>query len=159
MSSAFALLDQLGELRDDLVDVADDAEVAELEDRRVRVLVDRDDHVRALHPDLVLDRAADAERDVELRRNDLARLSDLRAVRVPARVDDGASRADRTAERTRELLGEREVLGRAEPAAAGDDDVCVLDRRAARRLLLVVDDLRTLRVRLVRDRDLLDLRL
>ena len=35
---------------------------------RVRVLVDRDDHVRALHADLVLDRARDAERDVELRR-------------------------------------------------------------------------------------------
>ena len=42
------------------VHVADDAEVAELEDRRVRVLVDRDDHARALHADLVLDRAGDA---------------------------------------------------------------------------------------------------
>ncbi len=125
-------VDELGELRDDLVHVADDAEVAELEDRRVRVLVDRDDHVRALHADLVLDRAGDAERDVELRRDDLAGLADLRRVRVPAGVDDGARRADRAAERARELLGEREVLGRAEAAAAGDDHVGVLDRRAAR---------------------------
>ena len=61
------------ELRDDLVQVADDAEVGEVEDRRVRVLVDRDDHARALHADLVLDRAGDAERDVELRRDGLAR--------------------------------------------------------------------------------------
>ena len=38
---------ELGQLRDDLVQVADDAEVAELEDRRVRVLVDRDDRARS----------------------------------------------------------------------------------------------------------------
>ena len=36
------------------------AEVGELEDRRVRVLVDRDDVLRVLHADLVLDRAGDA---------------------------------------------------------------------------------------------------
>ena len=96
---ALALVHELGQLRHDLVHVADDAEVAELEDRRVRILVDRDDHVRALHADLVLDRAGDAERDVELRRHDLARLPDLRRVRVPARVDDGARRADGAAER------------------------------------------------------------
>ena len=143
---------QLGELRDDLVQVADDAEVAELEDRRVRVLVDRDDHVRALHADLVLDRAGDAERDVELRRHGLAGLADLRGVRVPACVDDGARRADGAAERACELLGERELLGRAESAAAGDDDVGVLDRRAARLLELLVDDLRAPRVRLELDR-------
>src|SRR5436853_3834879 len=35
-------LDRLGQLRQDLVEVADDPEVRELEDRRVRVLVDRD---------------------------------------------------------------------------------------------------------------------
>src|SRR4051794_14787324 len=159
MSSAFALLDQLGELRDDLVHVADDAEVAELEDRRVRVLVDGDDHVRALHADLVLDRPADPERDIELRRDDLAGLADLRAVRVPAGVDDRACRADRAPERLRELFGEREVVGRAETPPARDDDVRVLDRRAARLLELLADDLRLLRVRLQLDADLFHLRL
>src|SRR5687767_11775238 len=49
--------DELGQLGDDLVQVADDAEVAEVEDGRVRVLVDRDDRAGAVHPDLVLDRA------------------------------------------------------------------------------------------------------
>ena len=39
---------ELGQLGDDLVHVADDAEVAELEDRRVRVLVDRDDRASEL---------------------------------------------------------------------------------------------------------------
>src|SRR3954452_8786126 len=159
MSSASALLDQLGELRDDLVDVPDNAEVAELEDRRVRVLVDRDDHVRALHPDLVLDRAGYAEGDVELRRDDLAGLTDLRGVRVPARVDDGTRRAHCAAERARKLFGEREVLGRTEAAAARDDDVRILDRRPARLLLLLRDDFCRLRVRRDLNGDVLDLRL
>src|SRR6185503_6311186 len=48
---------ELRELRDDLVKITHDADVAEVEDRRVRVLVDRDDSPRALHSDLVLDRA------------------------------------------------------------------------------------------------------
>ncbi len=65
--SSLAGVDQLGQLGHDLVHVADHAEVAELEDRRVRVLVDRDDRAGALHPDLVLDCAGDAEGDVELR--------------------------------------------------------------------------------------------
>src|SRR5947209_7740081 len=156
-ASRATLLDQLGQLRDDLVHVADDAEVAELEDRRVRVLVDRDDHARALHADLVLDRAADAERDVELRRDDLARLADLRAVRVPAGVDDGARRADGAAERLGELLGEREVLRRTEAASTRDDDVGVLDRGTARVLELLTDDLRRLRMLAQLDRDVDDL--
>ena len=96
----------------DLVDVADDRQVRVLEDRRVRILVDRDDHVRRLHADLVLDGAGDAERDVELRRHRLACLADLRRVRVPAGVDDGAGGRDRAAERPGQLLDEREVLWR-----------------------------------------------
>src|SRR4029077_407479 len=94
---------ELGQLRHDLVHVAHHAEVAELEDRRVRVLVDRDDGAGALHSDLVLDGAGDAERDVELRRDGLARLADLGRVRLPAGVDDGPRGSDRAAERLREL--------------------------------------------------------
>ena len=114
----------------DLVEVADDADVGELEDRRVRVLVDGDDRPGALHADLVLDGARDAGGDVELRRHGLARLADLGRVRVPAGVDDGARRRDRAAQRLRQLLELREALGPAEPAAAGDDDVRLLDRGA-----------------------------
>ena len=117
----------LGQLRHDLVEVAHDPEVAELEDRRVRVLVDRDDVLRGLHADLVLDRARDAGREVELRRDRLAGLADLRRVREPARVDDRARRGDGAAERAGELLAEVEVLGLAEPAAAGHEEVGVLD--------------------------------
>src|SRR5262245_1872210 len=89
-----ALANELGELRDDLVEVADDAEVGELEDRRVRVLVDRDDRLRALHSHLVLDRAGHATGNVELRRHGLARLSDLSRVGIPAGVYDGPRRGD-----------------------------------------------------------------
>ena len=113
----------------DLEQVADDDHVRELGDRRVRVAVDRDDRPGRLHPDLVLDRPADAEREVQLRLDDLAGLADLLAVRDPAGIDRGARRADRAAERLGELLDEREAVGSADPATAGDDDPGVVDRR------------------------------
>src|SRR4029077_9319963 len=84
---------------------------------------------------LVLDCTGDPAGNVELRRDGLAGLADLGRVRVPARVDDRARRGDRASERLRELLDQREVFWAAEPATPGDDDVGVLDRRAA--LLLV----------------------
>src|SRR5581483_6877586 len=149
---------EIRQLRDDLVQVADDAEVAELEDRGVRILVDRDDDVRVLHADLVLDRARDAEGDVELRRDGLARLADLGRVRIPAGVDDRTGRPDRAAERLRELLRERELLRAAEAAAAGDDDLGVLDRGAGRLLELLADDLRGRRMSRQLCRHRLDLR-
>src|SRR5690242_3159955 len=101
----------LGELRHDLVEVADHAEVGELEDRGVGVLVDGDDVLRALHADLVLDRAGDPGRQVELRRHRLAGLADLGRVGVPAGVDHRARRRDGAAERARELLERLEALG------------------------------------------------
>src|SRR4051812_28193150 len=115
-SAALLRLDGLGELGQDLVQVADDAQVAELEDRGVRVLVDRHDVLRGLHADLVLDRAGDAGRQVELRRDRLAGLADLGRVRVPAGVDHGARGGDGgvSAERGGQLVAELEALGLAE---------------------------------------------
>src|SRR4051794_11632590 len=126
-SAALSRLHGLGQLRDDLVEVAHDAEVGELEDRGVRVLVDRHDVLRALHADLVLDRARDAGREVELRRHGLARLADLGGIREPARVDDRPGRRHRAAEHAGELLELLEALRLAEPAAAGHEDLGVLD--------------------------------
>src|ERR687895_2283767 len=74
LNSALLRLHGVGELGQDLVEIADHAEVGELEDGRVRVLVDRDDVLGALHADLVLDRTRDARRQVELRRHRLAGL-------------------------------------------------------------------------------------
>src|SRR5206468_12502181 len=112
-SASLLRLDGLGQLRHDLVEVADDPEVAELEDRRVRVLVDRDDVLRGLHPDLVLDRARDAGREIQLWRDGLAGLADLTGVREPAGVDHRAGRRDRgvAAERLRQLLAQLKALG------------------------------------------------
>src|SRR5205807_9547736 len=101
-------LDRFGQLGQDLVQVADDPEVGELEDRRVRILVDRDDVLRGLHPDLVLDRARDTGGEVELRSDRLAGLADLRGVRIPARVDHGARRGNGAAQRVGEVLGQLE---------------------------------------------------
>ena len=69
----------------------------------------------------MLNRAGDADRDVELRRDDLARLAYLQVVRDESRVDRGARRADGGAERVGELVQPREVVGAAERAAARDD--------------------------------------
>ena len=137
--------------------VADDAEVGELEDGRVRVLDDGDDRARGLHADLVLDRAGDADGDVQLGRDRLARLADLRRVRIPARVHDCTRGGHRAAERRRQLLDQREVLRAAEPAAAGDDHVGLLDRRAALLGVRLLDHRRLRREVLERDAHLGDL--
>src|SRR5262245_14716118 len=126
-------LDRRRQRRHHFERVANDAVVGDLEDRRFGVFVDRDDRARGAHAGEVLDRAADADGDVELGRDDLAGLADLLAVRAPARVDDGARRADRGdagAERGDEFLDQLEVLRLLEPAAAGHDDPGFLQRHA-----------------------------
>src|SRR3954463_16469925 len=136
----------LRQLGQDLVEIAHDAEVGELEDRGVRVLVDRHDVLGVLHADLVLDRAGDARGQVQLRRDGLARLADLRGVGVPAGVDHRAGGRHGAAERVGELLAELEALGLAEAAAAGDEDVGVLDVDVGATLLAALEHLRLLRV-------------
>src|SRR5262249_48288428 len=78
------LVDLVGGGGEDGLEVADDAEVDELEDRGLLVLVDRDDRLGGLHAGAVLDRTGDAGGDVELRGDGLAGLADLEAVRDPA---------------------------------------------------------------------------
>ncbi len=72
----------------------------------------------------MLDRARDADGDIQLRRDDLAGLADLVVVRHEAGVDRGA----RGAQRGVELVGERRqhlgvVLARAHATATRDDDL------------------------------------
>src|SRR5215208_2097076 len=157
-SAALLGLHGLGELGHDLVEVADDPEVGELEDRGVGVLVDRHDVLRGLHTDLVLDRAGDAGGQVELRRDRLAGLADLGGVRVPARVDDGARGRDGgvAAEGLRQLVAELEALGLAETTAAGDEDVGALDVDVGAALLAALDHLGLRRERRELDLDVLD---
>src|SRR5246127_6027170 len=83
--SALAGLDRIGELGSDLEQVAHHAVVGDFEDGRLFILVDRDDGLRGLHARAVLDRAGDAQRDVELGRYRLAGPADLELARVVAR--------------------------------------------------------------------------
>src|SRR3546814_8664082 len=54
-----------GEFRHGVEQVRDEADVGDLEDRGVLVLVDGDDGLGVLHPGEVLDRARDADRNVD----------------------------------------------------------------------------------------------
>src|SRR5437764_172477 len=58
------LLHLFGQLRHCLEEIGHQTVVRHLEDRRLGVLVDRDDRLRILHPREMLDRARDADRDV-----------------------------------------------------------------------------------------------
>src|SRR4051812_46121196 len=71
----------------DLEQVADQAEIGDLEDRRVLVLVDRDDRLAVLHAGEMLDRARNADRDIDFGGDDLAGLADLIIVGGIARID------------------------------------------------------------------------
>src|SRR4051794_11283548 len=158
MALALAGLHRLGQLRQDLVEVADDPQVGELEDRGVGVLVDGHDVLRGLHADLVLDRAGDACRQVQLRRHGLARLADLRGVGVPAGVDHRAGGGDGgvAAEGLGEVVAELEALRLAQAAAAGDEDARALDVDVGAALLAARDDVGLLGLRRQLGRDRLD---
>src|SRR5947209_14776942 len=66
VGAPFSLVSELlGQLRDDLEQVADEAEVGDLKDRGFLVLVDGDDQLRILHARDVLDRARNADRDID----------------------------------------------------------------------------------------------
>src|SRR5262245_25983149 len=89
-----SVLHGLDDCRNDLEQVSDDPVVRDLENRRVGVLVDRHDGVRAFHADQMLNRARDAERDIELRRDGLPGAADLPLHREPAGVADRTRRRD-----------------------------------------------------------------
>ena len=119
-ASALAGRDLARGLGQNVEQVADHAEVDQLEDRRLLVLVDRDDRLGGLHAGPVLDRTGDAAGDIELRADLLAGLADLRGVRVPPGVDCCAAGTDGGTERVGEGLDLGEVATRA--PATGDDD-------------------------------------
>ena len=98
----------------------------------VRVAVDRDDRRRRLHAHLVLDRAADAEREVELGLDDLAGLADLLAYGI--QPESTAARVAPTAPPSASARSSMSLnpSGSADAAATGDDDPGVLDRDARR---------------------------
>ena len=87
--STFAFLDLFDGAVEHLVQVAHDPKISKSEDRRLGILVHRDDGLGGLHSSTVLDGAGNASSNVQLRRNGLAGLADLVRVRIPAGVDGG----------------------------------------------------------------------
>src|SRR5205085_9909921 len=106
--------------RHDLEQIADDAVVGDVEDGRFGVFVDGDDCGGVLHADEVLNRAGDAEREVELRRYSLTGGANLPVNREPARVADGARGRDVAAQGFGQFLRERDVLLTLDAATDGD---------------------------------------
>src|SRR5690606_6139462 len=117
------------QFRQDREEIAHQPDVRHLEDRRVGVLVDRNDRAGVLDAGEVLDRAADADGDVQFGGDDLAGLADLQLVRDIAGVHRCARGADRGAEPVGKLVDDVEVLLRADPATAGDDPLGALQVR------------------------------
>ncbi len=71
--SAFRLFDLVDQNRNGFEQVADDAVIGDVEDRCFRVFVDRYDRPGVFHPNDMLDRTGNAERNVEFRGNGLPR--------------------------------------------------------------------------------------
>ena len=94
--------------------VTDDSEVCDLENWRVRILVDGNDVLRALHTDHVLRRTGDAARHVDKGLHGFSGLAHLVRIRNPTSIDDGAARARRAVEQLRELFDQRVRAGLAE---------------------------------------------
>src|SRR6185503_2725708 len=107
--------------REDGVEVADDGPGRATHDRRLRVRVDGEDRLRRPTADDVLDRPADAARDVEVGRDPGAGLPDLVPVRAPAGAGDHARDTDRPPQERRQLLERREALRSADTAATAND--------------------------------------
>ena len=112
----------LGQLGNQLEEIADDTVIRHLEDRRFLVLVDRDDDLAVLHAGEMLDGTGDADGDVEVGGHDLAGLADLPVVGRVAGIDRRAGRPDGGTDTVGELLDDLEVLGRADPTTTRDDD-------------------------------------
>ncbi len=87
--------------------------------------------LRRLAADDVLDRAADAARDVQVGRDPQARLADLVGVRPPAGARHDPRAADRAAEQPGQLLEVAEPFGAADASPAADDDLRVGERDPA----------------------------
>src|SRR5882724_9515082 len=121
--SALFLCDRCGQFGHDLEQIPHDAVIGHLEDRSFLVLVDRHNGLRILHAGKMLDRAGDADGDIEVGRHHLAGLADLVVVRHVAGIDRGTAGPQTRAERVGELLEDLEVLAAGEATAARDDDL------------------------------------
>ena len=119
--------DSLSQRRNNFEEIADDAVVGYLKDWRFGILVDRDNALRALHADEVLNRSRDADGEIELWRDSLAGAADLALDGQPAVVADGARCSDFGTECRGQILNDRKIVCFLDAAAHGDD-ICAEPR-------------------------------
>src|SRR4029077_7153445 len=110
-------------LRHRFEEVGDEAVVGDLKYRGFFVLVDRCDDLRILHSCQMLNRARYSHRDVELRRDHLAGLTDLIVVGDEARVDRRTRGTHRRMQLVGNLFEQVEILAGLHAPAAGNDDL------------------------------------
>src|SRR3954452_17411458 len=94
LGSRFRLLDLFNQRGHEVEQVSDYRVIGNFKDRSFGVLVHSDDGARALHSDDVLDSAANAKREVELRTDCLPRGPNLTIHGQPTRVANGTRRRD-----------------------------------------------------------------
>src|SRR5690349_7408390 len=121
--SALLLFHRSGQLGHDLEEISHDAVVGHLEDRGFLVLVDGHDGLAVLHAGEMLDRAGDADGDIEVGRHHLAGLADLVVVGYVARIDRRAAGAEAGAELVGQSLEQLEVLAARQAASSRDHDL------------------------------------
>src|SRR5215831_2369243 len=125
LTPGFRLLDFFNQWRYDIEQVAHDCVISDLENWCLRILIDSDDCARALHPNNVLNRTADAERQVELGRNGLSGGPDLAVHGQPSGIADRARGREISAKGIRQLLGNVDILLLFDAAADCNDDLCL----------------------------------
>src|ERR1700694_1746580 len=111
-----------------LLDVADHRVVRLSHDRCAGIGVDGEDVLGCPAADHVLNRAADAARNVQIRSDPRPGLAALIAVWPPAEAGYRTRAADRATEQAGEFLQRGEALGAAHAATAADDDACLCER-------------------------------
>jgi hypothetical protein len=117
------------------VQVADDAEVGLVEDRRVRVAVDGDDRLGAADRGAVAHRAGDAACEVEAGMDLRAGEADAGVPRTPAEFAGGVRAAEAAAEGVGDACQEAEPGCGADAASPGHDDVRLGEQQFSVRLV------------------------
>src|SRR5215204_3742039 len=119
------LFDFFSQFWDRFEEIGDEAVVSDTEDRRFWVLVYCDNHFRVFHASKMLDRARNANREIEFRSNDFPCLSNLEVIRNKTRVYRRTACSHRCAKSINQGFEiRREILSRFQTTAARDDDPC-----------------------------------
>ena len=95
-------LQLLSQLRDLFEQVTDQADIGHLEDRRISVLVNGRNHLTILHTSKVLDGTRNTGTQIQLRRNVLPCLTDLKTVIGKSTVNGSTGGTDSSTQRVRQ---------------------------------------------------------